>query len=146
NVLKYTGSAYALAKSDTAANSAVVGIVSIVIDANNFVLLTEGYITGLSGLTAGSKYLLSSSVAGALTTVVGTVIKYLLIADTTTSGYFNIQFGPTFGTASGTFAQGNDNRFPASVTGIRLGGGVGSADVAAAIGDIEATIGSQSAN
>lgn len=40
-----------------------------------------------------------------------------------------------FGSTSGTAAQGNDTRFPASVTGIRLGAGVGSADTAAVAGN-----------
>ena len=38
---------------------------------------------------------------------------------------------PIFGTVASTIAQGNDTRFPASVTGLRKGAGVGSADTAA---------------
>ena len=93
DVVYYTGSAYAKAKADTAAHAEVVGIVSAVADANDFTLLTAGYITGLSGLTAGTVYFLDPSTAGALTatapSTVGQIDKPLLIADSTTSGYFN---------------------------------------------------------
>lgn len=39
-----------------------------------------------------------------------------------------------YGSSAATAAQGNDARFPASVTGLRKGAGAGSADVAAAAG------------
>lgn len=89
--LYYTGSAYALAKADVDSTSEVLGIVSSVTSSSVFVLTPVGYITGLSGLTAGSLYYLSDTTAGALTTTqpttVGHVSKPLLVADTTTSGY-----------------------------------------------------------
>lgn len=93
NVLKFNGTTYALAKADTTADAEVVGIVAVVINTNNFSLLQEGYISGLSSLTAGTTYFLSPSSAGALTatapTTVGQVNVPLLVADTTTSGYFH---------------------------------------------------------
>lgn len=68
------------------------GIVIEVVDSDNFVLLTNGYVTGLSGLTAGEVHFLSDTTAGALTTTEPTtathVSKPLLLADSTTSGYF----------------------------------------------------------
>jgi len=92
NVLTLSGTTYAKAKADTAANAEVVGIVDSVTDANNFVLRTVGKITGLTGLTAGTAYFLDPVTAGALTatepTTANQVSKPLLIADTTTSGYF----------------------------------------------------------
>jgi lysophospholipase L1-like esterase len=48
--------------------------------------------------------------------------------------------GNTFGTGAGTFAQGNDTRFPASVTGIRKSAGAGSTDTAASSSDLFATL------
>ena len=91
-VVYYTGSAYALARADIAATAEVIGIVSTVSNANAFTITTEGYVIGLTGLTAGSVYFLSPSSAGLLTTTepstVGQVSKPLLIADSTTSGYF----------------------------------------------------------
>ena len=95
NVLRIQNSAttYIKAQADTAVNAEVVGIVSSVTDANNFVLVTFGRVTGLSGLTKGAVYFLSDSTAGLMTTTEPTpngtkVSKPLLVADSTTSGFF----------------------------------------------------------
>lgn len=91
-VLYLVGTTYTLAQADTVVKAEAVGIVSTVTDANNFILTVSGLVTGLSGLTAGTVYFLSPSSAGDLTatepTTVGQVSKPLLIADSTTSGYF----------------------------------------------------------
>jgi hypothetical protein len=83
---------YTKAKADAASTAEVVGIVSAVADANNFTLTHRGRVTGLSGLTAGSVYFLSAATAGLLTatepSTVGHVSKPVLVADTTTSGFF----------------------------------------------------------
>src|SRR5574343_1547186 len=60
DVVYHTGSAYAKADCDAEATAEVVGIVSAVADTDNFTLLYGGYISGLSGLTAGTVYFLSS--------------------------------------------------------------------------------------
>lgn len=94
DVLRYNAgtSRYVKAQADSEANARVVGIVSSVTDADNFVMTQLGLVTGLSGLTAGLQYYLSDSVAGALTATepvtVGLVSKPQLIALSTTSGYF----------------------------------------------------------
>ena len=68
-----------------------VGMVSAVADANNFTLTTHGHVTGLSSLTAGTVYYLSANTAGEITgtapTNPGDIVKPMLVADTTTSGY-----------------------------------------------------------
>jgi hypothetical protein len=91
-VLKMSGTTYALAQADSAANAEVVGIVSAITDADNFTMQMGGRVTGLSGLTAGTEYFLSPSSAGALTatepTTLNQVSKPLFLAATTTSGYF----------------------------------------------------------
>jgi hypothetical protein len=91
NVLRFTGTAYALALADTAADAEVVGMVSAVADANNFTLTTGGYVTGLSGLSAGAVYFLSPTTAGTLTATEpaapGQIDKPLLVADSASSGY-----------------------------------------------------------
>lgn len=46
-----------------------------------------------------------------------------------------------FGTGAGTAAQGNDTRFPASVTGLRYGGGAGGSDTAATPAQIAQALG-----
>jgi hypothetical protein len=95
NVLRVQNSAttYIKAQADTAANAEVIGIVSAVIDANNFTIIMFGYVTGLSGLTKGAVYFLSDTTAGLLTTTEPTpngvkVSKPLLIAESTTTGFF----------------------------------------------------------
>lgn len=92
DVLKFSGSTYAKAKADTAADAEVVGIVSAVGGTNTFTLLMSGYISGLSGLTQGTLYFLDPSTAGALTatepSTVGQVSKPLLQAVSTTAGIF----------------------------------------------------------
>jgi hypothetical protein len=122
-VLKFAGGVYALAKADSAANAEVVGIVSSVTSANIFVLTTNGYVTGLSGLTANTTYFLDPVTAGLLTATepitVGQVSKPLLDTDSTTSGYFTNMRGlvitaPTALTSAHIFV-GNASNLPADV-------------------------------
>lgn len=91
-MVRFNGTSYVKAKADTAANAEVDGIVTSVADANNFTITLIGYCTGLSGLSAGVTFFLSDITAGALTstepTTYGAVSKPLLLADSTTSGYF----------------------------------------------------------
>lgn len=91
-VLTSNGTAYFRAKADTATNAEVFGIVQSVTNANAFVLMTNGYLTGLSSLVPGTTYFLSATVAGALQatepTAPGLISKPLINADTATSGYF----------------------------------------------------------
>jgi hypothetical protein len=88
NVLYFNGTVYALAKADTVTTAEVVGIVSAVANVNNFTLLMEGWLSTLTGLTAGSTYFLSDAVAGLLTTTeptaTGHISKPLIIAVSTT--------------------------------------------------------------
>jgi len=92
NLVRLNGSTYQKAQADSAANAEIVGIVSAVADANTFTLTTGGKVTGLSGLTAGTVYFLSAGTAGALTatepSTIGQVSKPVLVADSTTSGWF----------------------------------------------------------
>ena len=96
DVVKLDGTDYVVAQADSAVNAEVVGIVSAVAGADDFTLTTHGKISGLSGLTAGTAYFLSDTVAGTLTatepTDADTISKPVLIADTTTTGYiFNFR-------------------------------------------------------
>lgn len=89
--LYYNGTSYALAQANSFSTSVVVGVVASVIDANNFTLLTVGQIAGLSSLTPGTLYYLSTSVAGALQPTapgtVGQIIKPVLISVSATAGF-----------------------------------------------------------
>jgi hypothetical protein len=118
-VLKYNGTAYALAEADSNADQEVIGIVSTVTDANDFILTTNGYVTGLSGLTAGTTYFLSATSPGTLTatepTMIGQVSKPLLVADSTTSGYFTNYRGMVVGGAAASLL-GAANTWTASQT------------------------------
>lgn len=97
DVIKRSGSAYAKAQADSAANAEVIGIVSAVADANNFTYSVGGEITGLTGLTDNTVYFLSPTTAGALTDTepssAGHVSKPLLWSKGTTSGVFFNQRG-----------------------------------------------------
>lgn len=91
DVVRLSGGTWVKAQADSLANAREVGIVTQVIDASTFRVVSHGYATGLSGLTAGSVYYLSPSTAGLLTTTepttAGQVTVPVFIADTTTSGF-----------------------------------------------------------
>jgi len=98
NVLRYDGSTsrYVRAQSNIEANAEVIGVVTKIVDANNFELTTSGVIDfGASypnPFTPGTAYFLSASTAGGLTatepTGIGNISKPLFIALTATSGLF----------------------------------------------------------
>lgn len=108
-------STYALAKADAAATAECVGVVSSVTDVNTFVLQVSGYITGLSGLTAGSVHFVSAASGGAITSTepatVGNISKPVLEADTTTSGWIQIGRGITIASTIG-YAAKSDMQTP----------------------------------
>jgi len=94
--LRLSGTSYVKAQADSVANAESVGVVSAVADVNNFTLQFGGKVTGLSGLSADDTYFIDESTAGAITntapSAVGEVVKPVLIADSTTSGYiFNMR-------------------------------------------------------
>jgi hypothetical protein len=90
--LKRSSGSYAKAQANSAANAEVVGVVGTVTNANTFVLVTEGVVEGLSGLTDATTYFLSPTTAGALTatnpSTVGQVSKPVFIANSTVGGIF----------------------------------------------------------
>lgn len=92
NVVRYNGTIFVKAQADSAANAEAVGMVSDVLDVDHFDFIDCGAIPGLSGLTPGSVYFLSPTVAGGITTTepttVGQVSKPLMIAISATEGFF----------------------------------------------------------
>ena len=84
----FNGSAWALAQSNAAGTLGLALVV--VVDVNNFIAVTQGLITGLSGLTAGQYYFVSDATPGALTTTEPTSTSSysnpLLFALSTTTG------------------------------------------------------------
>jgi hypothetical protein len=86
DVLRNAGTAntYAKAKADSAAHAEIVGIVTVVTDANTFSVTTQGIVTtGVPAATAGTVMFLSAATAGALTSTepssLGDVSKPLAI-------------------------------------------------------------------
>ena len=70
----YDGINWLHAKADDEATLGV-GIVSLVIDANNFRVTTDGEVTELSGLIPGEWYYVSDSTAGILTTIESSIFS-----------------------------------------------------------------------
>lgn len=97
-----TGSAYAKSKADAEATAECEGIVSAV-DGNDFTLTLHGWISGLTGLTAGEQYV-SPTTAGALTTTepstAGHVSKPVMFATSSSGGYVNIMRGMVIASSS----------------------------------------------
>lgn len=128
NVVTYNGTVWVLAKADSAADAEAVGIVSTVTSSSVFVITTNGYVTGLSGLTAGTTYFLSPTSAGALTSTApstaGQVSKPLLNTDSTTSGYFENMRGEVLvSPPSVPLPVSNGGTGATTLTGVVIGNG-----------------------
>lgn len=113
NLVYKNGANYAIADADDISSTAD-GMVSAVIDANNFTITQIGKVTGLSGLTAGEAYFLSST-AGAMTATEPTTLsQYVGYAESST--VFIVDIGEPFvggsGMGSGGYAKGVS--FPSS--------------------------------
>lgn len=97
NAVYHNGTAWVKGKADDPTTAYVHGIVSSVTDAGHFNFIAQGYISGLSGLTAGSQYYLSDVTSGALTTsrpyTNATVVKEVLVALSATTAVVRIQRG-----------------------------------------------------
>lgn len=108
-VLAYNGTNYVRALADSATNAKAVGIVSLVLDANRFVITQTGYVSGLTygaPFTPGTRYYLSENIIdiGKLVSVppstVGNVKLPLFDAVTASAGYFAINPGDVITPAS----------------------------------------------
>lgn len=97
NAIRHNGTAWVKAKADDPLTAAVEGVVQEVTDANHFVMVAAGVITGLSGLTAGRPYYLSDVTAGLLTLYApyanATVVKPVMFSTSTTAGMVEIERG-----------------------------------------------------
>ena len=106
DVVGYSGTTYNKPIADGNYEGEVIGIATRIIDANNFEVTQSGYIDTFTGLTQATTYFLSDTTAGELITgqteVVGHVIKPVLFADSTTSGWV-IPFIGTIVTSGTTF-------------------------------------------
>jgi len=100
-----TAGQFTKAQADSAADAEVIGIVTVVTDANNFTVTTEGYITtGVPTATAGTVFFLSASSAGALTSTepstVGQIsIPLLTVITSAAKAFFSVRRGLVIATA-----------------------------------------------
>lgn len=104
-LLYFNGTQFARARANSLATSWVTGMVFEVVSTSVFKMLVSGYISGLSGLVAGTTYYLSVTSAGTMQSVrpIGNdtnVIKPVFIADSTSSGFF-YNFAPSTGDGGG---------------------------------------------
>lgn len=118
---------FALAQADTAFNAEVIGIVTAVIDADNFEITTQGEITvGVPALPAATVLFLDPAVPGALTvtepTTAGEISKPLLIieANGARAKFFNfrgnIVEGPAVVQNFQTYASGTNVNITSNIT------------------------------
>jgi hypothetical protein len=134
---------YDLAQADTATNAKVVGVISEIIDADNFVMTMAGVVGGLSGLTAAQvSYLSATTAGGVVTTAPGSNVVAVWEAIDTTTAIVNIE-PQAAASSSGYTSQvsftytGSAQTFtvPAGVTKLRcvlVGAGAGGGTTAAA--------------
>jgi len=113
DIVRFNGTIYVKAQADSAQNAEVIGIVSAVEDADNFTLVTNGYVSGLSSLVPSSVYFLSDITAGELSSVEPSATDYvskpLLVASSNTAGYFLNYKGQINKTKVGITSIDNDS-------------------------------------
>jgi hypothetical protein len=118
NVIRHNGTNFVKARADSLANANGVMMVTTVPDANNFTAVQIGYVTGLSGLTAGTTYYLDPTTAGAITATepvtAGQVSKPVLLATSTTAGFFSSSYRGAL-VVSASVAAGSGAFLPADV-------------------------------
>ena len=86
DAIYFDGTNWLKAQAD-AVTTLGIGVVSAVADADNFTVITDGKITGLSGLTTGEWYYVSDATAGLLTTTESNIYSNpLLQATSATTG------------------------------------------------------------
>ena len=91
DVIGFENTEYSKAIADGTYDGEVLGVVSEIINSDEFILTQSGFITGFTGLIQGSTYFLSPDTEGLMTvdkpTVHGQVVKSVLLADSSTTGW-----------------------------------------------------------
>ena len=101
DALYLSGSTYTKAIATAANTAEVVGVVSKVVSSDTFELTTSGEITGLSGLTPGGVYFLSSVTAGLLTLTEPSVVGYVSLPIGVASSASSLYVAPKRGVVIG---------------------------------------------
>lgn len=81
----FNGTSWVQADASTADKAAYQGVVVEVVDTGTFIMQQVGYMTGLSGLTAGTLYFLQDD--GSLNTTAGTVSRQVLRAESASTAW-----------------------------------------------------------
>lgn len=119
----WSGGTYNKAIADGNYDGEFIGLVTEVVDVNNFKVTQSGYVTGLTGLVTNTTYFLSDTTAGLISSTEpstdGSVVKPVLIADSTTSGWV-LPYPGIVLTSSGI--SGNDVYTGATPAAITVGG------------------------
>lgn len=102
--IRLSGTSFVKANASTEADAEVVGIVTVVTDLDNFTYVMDGYVSGLSGLTAGEVYFLQDD--GSLGSAPGTINKPVLVALSATEGIFVNYRGSLAGAGGATDLDG----------------------------------------
>jgi hypothetical protein len=113
DVLGWSGGTYNKALASTTYDGEILGIVSKCYNANCFDLTQAGYVTGLTSLSINTTYFLSKTTAGLLTStapsLAGDIVKPVIIADSSTSGwvlpYAGFQLAVNSGSTSAAIAE-----------------------------------------
>jgi hypothetical protein len=90
DVIRYGSSGWTKAQANSIANARADGVVVEVVSTSVFKYVIVGQLTGVSGLTAGSQYFLSSATAGALTSTEPEISVPIYKAISTTAATVNV--------------------------------------------------------
>ena len=105
----WSGGSYNKAIADGEYNGEFLGLVSTVIDSDNFYLTQAGYVSGLTSLSANTTYFLSPTTAGQITetepSTYGQIDKAVLIAISSTEGWVLPYPGSVVSSGSTTGSQ-----------------------------------------
>ncbi len=119
DVVGWSGGTYSLAIADGAYDGEILGLVTKCYNADCFDLTQAGYVTGLTSLTANTTYFLSDTTSGLLTdtkpTLTSHLVKSVIVADTTTSGWVLPYPAYLLSVSSGTTGGSSLNEF--TITG-----------------------------
>ncbi len=121
--VRYDGTNFVLAQANSETNAEVVGMVGLVIDANQFVLIGQGASNwcnqNLSGLTPGAVYFLSPTTAGTMTTT-----------EPTTPGQVSKPVMQAITAAGGWILNMRGNVIPSPASTIQIFANAGARDIA----------------
>ena len=125
DAVRFDGTEWVWSQADSDVDSEVYGLVSNVIDLDNFTITTSGYIVGLSGLIPGTTYFLSAQIPGGLTSTEpladGQVSKPLFLATSSSSGLYIDMRGELISIGGSPDTYTNETPTPVTVGGIPAG-------------------------